>query len=93
MAYLVNVPRRAQKDLAKIDGRYRNRILVSLVHIGNDPYIGKKLDGDRKGQWSYRVWPYRIIYEIHKHELVVLVLRIGHRQGGVLMNLIITEPV
>ncbi|MBU4299512.1 type II toxin-antitoxin system RelE/ParE family toxin [Patescibacteria group bacterium] len=33
------------------------------------------------GAYSYRVWPYRIIYRIYKNLLLIIVIRIGHRQG------------
>jgi len=81
MAYKIVLPRKVQKDLDKIDNRYKQQIRVALASLSNDPFLGKKLDGEYKGQRSYEVWPYRIIYEIFKHELVVLIIRIGHRQG------------
>lgn len=43
--------------------------------------IGKALNGDWTGRYSYRVGPYRIIYEPHRRELLVLVIRIGQRQS------------
>jgi len=47
----------------------------------SDPFIGKNLKGERKGQYSYEVWPFRIIYEVYKSELIVLIIKVGHRQG------------
>ena len=81
MVYQVVLPKKVQKDLAKIDGRYSVRITITLKLLVQDPLVGKKLEGEHRGHYSARVWPYRIIYEIHKHELVVLVIAIGHRQG------------
>lgn len=81
MKYQVILPKKVQKDLEKIDSRFLPKIQEALKLLAQEPFCGKKLEGERKGQWSYRVWPYRIIYEIHKHELVVLIVRIGHRQG------------
>ncbi len=81
MQYQVILPKKVQKDLKKIDSRYINRVKAALVALAGNPYIGKGLDGEHKGQWSYEVWPYRIIYLIKKNELVVLIIRIGHRQG------------
>ncbi|MCK5510036.1 type II toxin-antitoxin system RelE/ParE family toxin [Candidatus Parcubacteria bacterium] len=79
--YKIVIPRNAQKDLKKIDKLYKERILVALNVLSKDPFTGKKLKGDYKMQYSYRVWLYRIIYEIRKRELVVIVIRVGHRQG------------
>ena len=81
MQYAVILPKKVQKDLQKIDNRYFNRIKAALVALANNPYIGKGLAGKRAGEWSYEVWPYRIVYVIKKNDLVVLVIRIGHKQG------------
>lgn len=81
MAFRVILPKKVQKDLEKIDSRFLTKIHQALQMLAETPYFGKKLMGERKGQWSYQVWPYRIIYEIYARELVILVIRIGHRQG------------
>ena len=81
MRYQIVVSKKAQKDLNKIDNRYHSRILIVLSSLANNPFVGKKLKGERGDEWSYRVWPYRIIYQIKNKELVVLIIRIGHRQG------------
>ena len=82
MAYNVILPNRVQKELAKLSGQYRVRVTHALVLLGHDPFLGKKLLGERKGEWSHRVWPYRILYEIHRDRLIVLVIRIAHRGGA-----------
>lgn len=80
MKYQVVIPKKAQKDLAKIDGRYKSRITAVLVALADNPFIGKKLEGEYKSERSCEVWPYRIIYRVNK-ESVVLIVRIGHRQN------------
>jgi len=82
MLYRVILPKKAQKDLDRIDVKYASRIKAALIGLASNPYIGKKLEGQYSRQHSYRVWPYRIIYEIYKQELVVLIIRIAHRQGA-----------
>jgi len=81
MPYTVVVTKKIQKEINRIDKRYRKRITAALVFLGDDPYMGKKLEGDHKHQWSLRVWPYRIVYEIEKNKLIVLIVKIAHRQG------------
>jgi mRNA interferase RelE/StbE len=81
MVYKIVISRKVQKDLDAIDKRYQQRIEAALVSLSIDPFLGKKLDGEYKGQRSYEVWPYRIIYEIIKNKLIILIIRIGHRQG------------
>jgi len=81
MAYQVIIPAKVQKELNKIPVNYHRKITAVLVVLSNNPYSGKKLKGERKGEWSLIVWPYRIIYRIKKYQLVVLIIKIGHRQG------------
>ncbi|MBQ2680415.1 MAG: type II toxin-antitoxin system RelE/ParE family toxin [Eggerthellaceae bacterium] len=40
----------------------------------------KKLAGTENG-WRYRVGSYRLLAEIRDEELVIKILRVGHRQG------------
>lgn len=72
---------RAEKDLAKLPTKDRLRVTLAISALSLNPFIGKKLDGKYTGFYSLRVWPYRIIYYVYKKELLVLVIRIGHRQG------------
>lgn len=81
MEYQVIIPKKVLKELEKIDKRYKLRIEASLVSLAGDPYLGKKLSGKYKGNRSYEVWPYRIIYRIRRRELIILIIQIGHRQG------------
>lgn len=81
MSYRVVIPRKVQKDLNRLDEQHRKRITTALLLLSDNPYAGKRLEGKRKEEWSYKIWPYRIIYQIRHSELVILVIRIGHRQG------------
>lgn len=80
MAWEIKFGKKIQKELDKIPARYQKKILASLPAIAEDPFVGKKLNGELIGLYSYRVWPYRIIYKIYKEVLVVVIIRIGHRQ-------------
>lgn len=81
MAYQLVLPKKVQKELQKIDSRYLKKIQAALVVLRQNPFIGKKLDGEFQHQRSYEVWPYRIIYELVKNELIIMVIKIDHRQG------------
>jgi len=81
MKYQIILPKKVQKELDKIKGNDHQRLFQALIALASDPYIGKKLIGNRKGQWSFRVWPFRIIYEINNQKLIVFVIKIGSRQG------------
>ncbi|MBI4407115.1 MAG: type II toxin-antitoxin system RelE/ParE family toxin [Candidatus Kerfeldbacteria bacterium] len=79
--YQVSLKPSAEKSLAKLPTKDQQRVRLALIGLQKDPYGGKKLQGEYKGYWSIRVWPYRIIYTIMKQELIVIVVAIGHRQG------------
>ncbi len=81
MVYELLLKPKVQKELNKLADRERNKITLILYVIAKDPFLGKKLEGELKGYYSVRAWPYRIVYEIRKKELVIVVIKIGHRQG------------
>lgn len=81
MVFVLQIKSKARKNLDKLPENYRARVIAVLDEIVLAPFSGKKLSGNRKGQYSFRVWPYRIIYTIKKMELIVFVIDIDHRQG------------
>ncbi|OGI60737.1 hypothetical protein A2641_00325 [Candidatus Nomurabacteria bacterium RIFCSPHIGHO2_01_FULL_37_25] len=81
MTYQIQVQKSAKKQLDKIPSIYRSKIGKAIDSLAFDPFQGKKLEGELRGNYSIRVWPYRIIYQIYKKELIVLIIEVGHRQG------------
>ena len=85
MAYGVELSESADRELSKLDGQHRKRILKFLherVAKLDDPRsIGEALHGSQLGEfWKYRVGDCRLICKLEDERLVVLVLRIGHRR-------------
>jgi mRNA interferase RelE/StbE len=81
MKWELRIEKNARKQLDKIPAEYQRKISAVFPIIASDPYTGKKLDGKLIGLYSYQVRPYRIIYKIYKEVLVVIIIRVGHRQG------------
>ena len=81
MRYQVKLKSRAEKELNSLLKRDYYRVIIALVGLAADPFVGKKLEGKYKDYYSLRVWPHRIIYQINKRELLVFVIRISHRRG------------
>lgn len=83
MAWTVRYAVSVRKSVQKLDPQVRQRIrsfLESrLVSLEDPRQLGKPLTGNWTDLWRYRVGHYRIICELHDEELVVLVVRIGHR--------------
>jgi len=73
-----------KKELARLDRQEARRIVKFLrerIAPGEDPrHSGKPLKGSLEGLWRYRVGNYRIVARIEDDRLLVLVVKIGHRQ-------------
>lgn len=83
MAWTINFTDSASKELMKLDKSASKKIIKYLenIVIQDDPRIaGKKLKGKLKEFWRYRVGDYRIISVIEDSQMLVLVVRIGHRK-------------
>lgn len=65
----------------KLDPQARRRIQAALELLASEPRppAATRLVGG-SGEWRIRTGDYRIIYEIHGDQLLILVLRIGHRR-------------
>ena len=72
----------AETFLKKCDKSLRGRIVKRLTTLGNDPEAGKPLTAVLAGLRSLRIGEYRAIYEIKNSELLILVIKIGHRKNA-----------
>ena len=79
MTYHVIFSDLALKQLRKLDREMGQRIISTLerIRIRPDAYV-KKLVGDEG--YRLRVGNYRMILDLDKEKLIILVLRIGHRR-------------
>lgn len=86
MSYRVSWSRAATKELLAVEKRQRLMILKwvrdNLEGCENPKAIlgSKALQGTKHG-WRYRIGNYRILASILEDELVIDVVRVGHRQG------------
>ena len=80
MAYSLNFSRQALKDLEKITEPYYSNIKLAISNLTANPRPPgcKKLKG-RDG-YRIRVADYRIIYNIFDTELIVDIIKLGHRR-------------
>lgn len=81
MTYRVTLAPSAARQLRKFDPDVRRRLqaAIELLAIDPRPPAATRLVGG-SGEWRVRTGNYRIVYEINDNELVVLVLRMGHRR-------------
>jgi len=78
--YSLKIKASARKTLLKTDKQNRIRLIDAIDNLLIQPYKGTQLKGDLTGLRRIRIGQYRIIYEIQKDELIILVVRIGHRK-------------
>ncbi len=80
MTYRVLFSDLALKQLKKLDGEARQRIITSIerIRVRPESYI-KRLVGEEG--YRLRVGDYRVIVDIDKQELMILVLGMGHRKN------------
>jgi mRNA interferase RelE/StbE len=71
-----------KKDLVKIDRAIVKKITDKVKnYLAQDPYNrGEPLSYEYKGYYRYRFSNYRVIYQIKEQELIVLVVKVGHRR-------------
>lgn len=80
MTYSVSIKQSAAKALEKIARDDRYRIIDAIDQLKENPAAGGVLKGEFSGLRRIRVGSYRIVYEVQDQQLVVLVIRIGHRR-------------
>ncbi len=82
--YQVRLANRAERDLRRLrrgDPPGYRRVLAALRSLAREPRPGgaTKLAGVDPPPWRVRVGGYRIVYEVHDAELVVLIIRAARR--------------
>lgn len=74
------ITRSAAKELEAIPSKDRGRIVAKIRGLADDPRPAgvEKLSGDHK--YRIRQGDYRVLYEIADGQLIVTVVKIGHRR-------------
>ena len=84
MPWKVSISETADKQLARLGRQEEKRIrrfLRERVELCDNPRsFGDPLLGNFSGLWRYRVGDFRLICDIQDEDIIVLVLKIGHRR-------------
>jgi mRNA interferase RelE/StbE len=80
--YELRFKKSVKKDLKKIGEAESIRILRAIREklLAYPAGVGKPLKGGEGDIWCFRVGNYRILYNIDNNQLVVLIIKIGHRR-------------
>jgi mRNA interferase RelE/StbE len=73
---------KASKQLAKIDRVMAKKIKDKVKkYLAQDPLNrGEPLSYEYQGLYRYRFSDYRVVYEVKEKELVIFVVKVGHRK-------------
>ncbi len=75
---LENQPKSFIRNLKR---NVQEEIFNKLDEISKNPRSGIPLVGRLRGLWEKRIGAYRILYRIRDMELIVLVVKVGHRKN------------
>jgi len=80
VTYTVRIASAARRQIRKLPRDAQERIAAVLVLLADEPRppASKKLTG--RDAWRVRTGSWRVIYEIHDDELVVIVVAAGNRR-------------
>lgn len=77
--FKLRISKRAEKQIKLLKKDFQVEIIEALSEISGDPLLGKPLDRDLNGRFSYRFRVYRIIYQVNHKDKIVNILSAGHR--------------
>jgi len=81
MAYSIQFKPLALRRLEKLPRDAQKRLAAKIEELRDDPFPAgcKKMEG-LDDTWRIRVGDYRVVYQVHRGMLLILVLTVGHRK-------------
>ena len=74
----------AKKEFKKLDIIAQRKIKEKLLLLTTNPNILKNnikpLKGEYKGKFRLRISQYRVVFQVKDEELIIIVIRVGHRK-------------
>lgn len=83
-SYNVKIKNSAQKEIRKLPSKELRSKVITIIddlYIDPVPYEAKKIKGSNN-VYRIRQGVYRIVYQIYKNELLVIVIRVRHRKDA-----------
>jgi len=79
--YRIRIEKRALKALSSLPKRTRAKIRKAIDSLAETPRpLGVKKLADEHQLYRIRVGSFRVVYQIQDQDLLVLVVKIGHRK-------------
>jgi len=79
--FKIKFEKRAEDFFNKLDNSSKIIVGKKIEKLKQNPELGKPLTANLAGLWSLRIEKYRAIYQIKKEELIIFILKLGHRKG------------
>ena len=81
MAYAIKIKKSALKTIKRVEKSVKVKIWTAISELSDDPRPPGcvKMSG-AEDLWRIRVGDWRIVYQIRDREMVILVVRVGHRR-------------
>lgn len=77
--YKIVFTKKARKDIEKLDVIAKKRLKKALIKFSADPKkYSIRLSGSRDGDYRFRIGNYRVIFDMHIDEIIIL--RVQHRR-------------
>lgn len=78
---IINFTKTSQKQFESLPRQEAKKVARKLLNLEHTPYVGKKLEGTLSTLYSFRAWPYRILYRIDPQSKTLTIIAIEHRQS------------
>ena len=82
MSFSVQIKSSAARELARLSRGDRVRVVEAIERLAREPWAGGALKGEFGGLRRIRVGRYRIVYEVRRKALLVLVIRVTARKDA-----------
>jgi len=81
VAYTLQFKPLALRQLEKLPREAQKRLAAKIESLRDDPFpAGCKKMAGLADTWRIRAGDYRVVYQVHRGVLLVLVLTVGHRK-------------
>ena len=80
MTYQVKITPFANRTTKKFSPEIKKAAKAALKELAQNPLLGKELQAELSGFWSYKFLRYRIVFKADPKEKVIVVWAIGHRR-------------
>jgi mRNA interferase RelE/StbE len=79
--YAIRYKKSVKKELEKLTPFYRAAIIKKILALAQDPrpHGSVKLEG-AADYYRFRHADYRVIYQINDNQVIVVIIKVGHRQ-------------